>query len=89
MQDVETAEASAAAAGAGLIGALVVYIVIGIIYAIVVYVIARKRRVNPWPWTIPTLIPVIGIIVAGIFMLLSFLSVLDRLNKLESEAAFS
>ena len=88
MQDVENAEA-AAAAGASLVGALFVYIVMGIVYAIVVYVIARKRRVNPWPWTIATLIPGIGLLIAAIFYLLSFLSVLDRLNKLENETTFS
>jgi len=81
-------EAEAASAGA-MIGALFIYVVIGVIYAIIVYVVARKRRVNPWPWTIPTLIPVLGMIVAGIFMLLSFLSVLDRLNALENNTTFS
>lgn len=83
-----TAEAAGAAAVSGLI-ALVVYVVIGIIYAIVVYIVARKRGVNPWVWAIPTLIPFIGVIVGAIFMLLSFLSVLDRLNVLEKRDAFT
>ena len=56
------------------------------IYAVVVYVVADKRRVNPWPWTIGTLVPFFGLIVAAVFMLLSFLSILDRLNALESQA---
>ena len=92
MQDVEAvqaAEATAAAAGGAAIFGLFVYVVLGIVYAAIVYVIARKRRVNPWPWTIATLIPVIGILIAAIFYLLSFLSVLDRLNKLEGEGQFS
>ena len=93
MQDVEAADAAAAeaaaAAGASFIGVLFAYIILGVIYAIVVYVIARKRRVNPWPWTIATLIPGLGMLVAAVFYLLSFLSVLDRLNKLENETTFS
>ncbi|MBL8556296.1 MAG: hypothetical protein JNL41_18625 [Phenylobacterium sp.] len=92
MQDVEAtqaADAAAAAAGASAVFLLFVYFIVGVVYAIVVYVIARKRRVNPWPWTIATLIPAIGLLVAAIFYLLSFLSVLDRLNKLEGEAQFS
>ncbi|MCR5878105.1 hypothetical protein [Phenylobacterium sp. J367] len=58
---------------------------LGLIYAVIVFVIARKRGVNPWPWTIATLVPAIGLIVAGVFYLLSFLSVLDRLNALEGK----
>jgi hypothetical protein len=67
--------------------------VLGLFYALVVYVVARKRRINPWVWTVATLIPGIGLIVSGIFFLLTFLSVLDRLNALEAglaqEATFS
>jgi hypothetical protein len=58
-------------------------ILFGLFYAAVVYVVARKRKVNPWVWTIATLIPAIGLIVSGIFFLLTFLSILDRLNALE------
>ncbi|CAN5870351.1 hypothetical protein BH11PSE1_BH11PSE1_29850 [soil metagenome] len=57
--------------------------ILGVIYAIVVFVIARKRRINPWGWTIATLIPIFGLIVAAIFFLMTFLSVLDRINALE------
>jgi hypothetical protein len=56
---------------------------LGLFYAAVVYVVARKRKINPWGWTIATLIPGIGLIASGIFFLLTFLSILDRLNVLE------
>lgn len=65
---------------------LIPAIIFSLIYAVIVYAVARRRRLNPWPWTIATLIPVIGMIVAGVFLLLSFLSVLDRLNALEAAA---
>jgi len=61
--------------------------ILGLIYALVVYVVARKRRINPWVWTIATLIPGIGLIVSGIFFLVTFLSILDRLNTLEAGLA--
>lgn len=61
--------------------------VLGLFYAVIVYLVARKRRINPWVWTVATLIPGIGLIVAGIFFLLTFLSVLDRLNALEAGLA--
>lgn len=62
--------------------------ILSIIYAVVIFVIARKRGVNPWPWTIGTLVPFVGAIIVGpIFMLLSFLSVFDRLNVLEKRDA--
>lgn len=67
----------------GLLSQFIPAIVIGLIYAVVVYVIARKRRINPWGWTIGAAIPIIGMLVAAVFYLLSFLSVLDRLNALE------
>jgi hypothetical protein len=64
-------------------------IILGALYAWIVYVIARKRGINPWPWTIAALVPILGLIVAAVFYLLSFLSVLDRLNDLEQKATFS
>ena len=56
-------------------------------YAAVVFVVARKQHKNPWIWTACSLIPGLGFILAGVFMLLSYLSVLDRLNVLERESA--
>ena len=58
-----------------------------LIYAAIVFVVARKRHVNPWIWTVASLVPVFGLLVSGVFMLFSFLSILDRLNVLENNAA--
>ena len=58
-----------------------------LIYAAIVFVVAQKRHVNPWIWTIASLVPVCGLFVSGVFMLLSFLSMLDRLNVLENKTA--
>lgn len=59
--------------------------ILSLIYAFVVYVIARKRGLNPWLWTIGTVVPLVGVIIVGpLFLLLSFLSVFDRLNALET-----
>ncbi len=57
--------------------------IIGLVYAVIVFVVAGKRRQNPWPWTIAAVIPLIGVFVSGLYLLLTFLSVLDRLNALE------
>ncbi len=59
-------------------------LVLGTLYALVVFLIARKRGVNPWVWSIATLVPFFGLIVAAVFMVLTLLSVLDRLSVLES-----
>jgi hypothetical protein len=81
--------ADQAAAAGSAVFVLFVYLIIGVIYAIIVYVIARKRRVNPWPWTIGALIPGIGLLVSAVFYLLTIFSVLDRLNVLEDKSTFS
>lgn len=62
-------------------------ITLGIIYAIVVFIIAGKRKANRWGWTIATLVPVLGLLVAATFFLLTLLSILDRLNALETASA--
>jgi len=62
--------------------------ILGFIYAAVVFVVARKRGVNPWPWALATLVPVVGLIVSAVFFLLTLLSILDRLNVLEKEGRF-
>lgn len=61
--------------------------VLGVIYAAIVFVVARKRGVNPWGWTIATLVPLIGLLVSAVFFLTTLLSILDRLNILESRSA--
>jgi hypothetical protein len=58
--------------------------VLGLLVAVVVYAIARRRRVRPWGWTLATLIPVLGLVVAGVFLVRSLLSILDRLEALEA-----
>jgi len=75
--------------GGAVAGVLFTYLLVGIVYAVVVWITARKRGVNPWVWAIPTVIPVFGMLVGALFMLLSFLSALDRLNDLERKATFS
>jgi hypothetical protein len=66
-----------------LILPLLAYLVPAAFYGPVVFMVARKQGINPWPWTIAALIPYLGILLAGIFLLLTLLSVLDRLNALE------
>ncbi len=66
---------------------VVPFTLISIIYAVIVFIVARKRRINPWGWTIGTLIPFIGLFISAIFFLLTFLSILDRLNALEANSA--
>jgi len=62
---------------------LVPITLLGAIYAVIVFIAAKKRGVNPWPWAISSLVPIVGMIVSGVFFLLTFLSMLDRLNALE------
>lgn len=59
--------------------------ILSIFYVIIVFIVAKKRHVNPFIWSIPVLIPGFGLIVAGVFFLITLLSILDRLNKLELE----
>lgn len=54
-----------------------------VIFVVITFVTCLKRRVNPWPWAIGTLIPGLGVLVYLIFSLVSWFSVLDRLNALE------
>lgn len=68
---------------------LIPLLTIQVVYAIIVFVTARKRPVNPWPWTIGTLVPGVGMIVAAVFWLVTLFSVLDRLKALESRDTFS
>src|SRR5215471_17059614 len=65
---------------------LVPGIILGLVYAAVVFVVARKRKINPWGWTIATLVPFIGLLVAAVFFLLTLLSILDRLDTLEARS---
>jgi hypothetical protein len=63
--------------------------IIQLVYALVVFLMARKRGVNAWVWTIGSLVPVIGMFVSLVFFILTMLSILDRLNALETKQTFS
>jgi hypothetical protein len=65
---------------------LVPGIVLGLVYAVVVFVIAQKRKINPWGWTIATLVPLLGLLVAAVFFIVTLLSILDRLDTLEARS---
>ncbi len=64
-------------------------LVVQAIYAIVVFLMARKRRTNPWFWTVGALVPLFGVFVSAVFVVLTLLSILDRLNALEESAPAS
>ena len=68
----------------GILVQLLPLTIFSLIYAVLVFVMARKRRINPWPWTIATAIPFIGLFVFGVFFYVTLLSMLDRLNALEA-----
>jgi hypothetical protein len=75
----------------GTTGAILQFIpimIIGAIYALVVFLVARKRRINPWGWTIASLVPFFGIFVAAVFLITTLLSILDRLHVLEAKGEF-
>ncbi|HLY56095.1 MAG TPA: hypothetical protein VKS60_11090 [Stellaceae bacterium] len=57
--------------------------IFGWVYAAIVFVVARKRAINPWGWTIGSAVPAFGTLVSAVFMILTLLSILDRLNDLE------
>jgi hypothetical protein len=57
-----------------------------LIFLVVSFVTCLKRRVNPWPWTIGMLIPGLGLPIYAIFSLVTWYSILDRLNKIEGHA---
>ncbi len=68
------------------IGALTPFLVLSVFYGGIVLIIALKRRINPWAWTILALVPVINWLVVPIFLFVTLLSMLDRLHALETAA---
>ncbi|HEY0650980.1 hypothetical protein [Phenylobacterium sp.] len=59
------------------------------IYAAVIFLMARKQAVRTWVWTLSALVPFLGLFVALVFFVRTILSMLDRLNALERNTAFS
>jgi ATP/ADP translocase len=59
---------------------------VGAIYAVFIFIVATKRKINPWGWVIGSLIPFVGLLVGLIFFFTTLLSMLDRLNALEATA---
>jgi hypothetical protein len=57
-----------------------------LIYAVPVFIIAQKRKVNPWLWTVGALVSFFGLFVAATFFVTTILSMIDRLNALEAGA---
>jgi hypothetical protein len=69
------------------IGALAPFLVLSVFYGGIVLIVALKRRINPWAWTILALVPFINWLVVPIFLFVTLLSMLDRLHSLETAAA--
>ena len=72
-----------------LIIQLIPSMIFGILLAIPVFLVARKRRSNPWLWAILSVVPLLGFIAVYVFYTRTFLAILDRLDKLETEKPFS
>ena len=58
------------------------------VLAVIVHHIAKRRGIQSPAWTIGSAIPYLGVPVAAVFLLLTLLSVLDRLNDLERGRQF-
>ena len=72
-----------------LVNVFLPLLLISLTFSIPVFLIARKRKLNPWGWTILTFCPFVGWIFAIAFCANTVLSILDRLAKIESETNFS
>jgi hypothetical protein len=59
--------------------------VIQCFYAIGAFVISRKRGVNPWPWTLVSLVPFVGLIAVPVFLYAMLGAIFDRLRALEGK----
>ena len=57
-----------------------------VFYAWGAFGILRKRGVNPWPWTLASLIPGIGIFVVPVFLYWMLGAIFDRLRALEGKS---
>ena len=56
-------------------------LVIGLIWAFPVYKTCQKRQINPWPWTIACVVPIVSVIAIPVSWVTTIMSILDRLNK--------
>lgn len=78
-------------ASAGGLEAIILQIlpvmVIQCFYAIGAFVISKKRGVNPWPWTVVSLVPFIGLIAVPVFLYVMLGAIFDRLRALEGKSA--
>ena len=54
--------------------------ILGLVWAIPVYKTCRKRGVNPWPWTLACVVPVLSLFILPIFWVTTIMAILDRLN---------
>jgi hypothetical protein len=71
---------------AAIFASMFPWIVSGLFDGAIVLVVALKRRINPWVWTILALVPVFGWFVMPVFLFVTLLSILDRLHALEATA---
>ena len=73
---------------AGPLGQLLPLLFWGLIWGVVIFFIAKKRRDNPWLWAVLCAIPVAGWLITMVYFLLTLHSILDRLNRLEANKTF-
>jgi hypothetical protein len=59
-----------------------------LVLAIPVFMIARRRKVSAIRWTLLNFVPLIGWIFSIAFYAATVLSILNRLNRLETERSF-
>jgi hypothetical protein len=57
--------------------------------AVPVFVIARRRKVSAIRWTLLNFIPLVEWVFSIAFYAATVLSILDRLNRLETERSFA
>jgi len=56
------------------------------LYAYGAFFILKKRGVNPWPWTLATLVPFVGFFAPPFFIYTMLAALFDRLRDLEAQA---
>jgi len=53
--------------------------------AVPIFMIAKKRSVNAWLWTVLNFVPLFGWVFSIFFYAATVLSILDRIDRLEAE----